>query len=129
VGSDTVLLAVDTILIIDDDPEIVEFTRKRLERSGYRVIGALDGTQGVAMAFKERPDLILLDIMMPFKDGYAVLRELKENEATRTTPVIMLTAKSGSGSVLECQECGATDYFIKPIDWEELLKYIKKYIP
>ena len=119
----------DTILIIDDDPEIVEFTKKRLERSGYRVLGALDGTEGVAIAIKEKPDLILLDIMMPLKDGYTVLRELKENGATRDTPVIMLTAKSGSGSVLECQECGATDYFIKPFDWEELLRYIKKYIP
>lgn len=119
----------DTILIIDDDPEIVEFTKKRLARSGYRVIGALDGTEGVAIAIKEKPDLILLDITMPVKDGYTVLRELKENEATRDTPVIMLTAKSGSGSVLDSQESGATDYFIKPFVWEELMRYIKKYIP
>lgn len=119
----------DTILIIDDDPEIVEFTQKRLERKGYRVIGALDGNAGIAAARKEKPDLILLDIMMPGKDGYEVLRELKDDPKTRATPVIMLTAQSGSGSVMECQECGAADYFIKPFDWEELLRYIKKYIP
>ena len=116
------------ILIIDDDADILELTQKRLERYGYRVLAAKDGAQGLIKVREEKPDLILLDIVMPNQDGFTILRELKKSEATRRIPVIMLTAKSETKSIFEGEEYGAIDYFIKPCDWQELVRYIRKYL-
>ena len=116
------------ILVIDDNQEIVELTKKRLEVSGYSVITAGGGLEGLDKVRNEKPDLIILDIIMPDKDGFEVLKELKKEEATRRIPVIMLSAKSETSSLLNGEEYGAIDYFIKPCDWQEILKYIKKYL-
>jgi len=115
-------------LIVDDEPEIVEFTKKRLETSGYTVITATDGETGLERAVEEKPDLILLDVMMPKKDGMMVLRQLQDNTMTQNIPVIMLSAKGDSHFLMECTELGAVDYFIKPCEWDELLKCIEKYL-
>ncbi len=117
------------ILAVDDEPEVLEFLQKRLEKYGYAVITAGDGVEGIQSSRKENPDLILLDIMMPHKDGMTMLRELQADESTRRIPVIMVTAKGETNSVLEGQSFGATDYIIKPFDFDELLRYIRRYAP
>ncbi|MDD5584216.1 MAG: response regulator [Candidatus Omnitrophica bacterium] len=116
------------ILIVDDDSEILEMTKIRLGSHGYKVLIAKDGVDGLRQVQKEKPDLILLDIVMPKMDGFEVLRRLQADSATRRIPVIMLSAKGETKTLMEGEHYGATDYFIKPCDWQELLKYLKKYL-
>jgi len=106
------------ILIVDDEPDFVKMVRMRLEASGYDVISSLDGSEGVAMAEREKPDAILLDIMMPKKDGYTVFRELKAKPATKKIPVIVITAKPGMKDLFEME--GVDDYILKPFESEDL---------
>lgn len=115
------------ILIVDDEPELVEMLRMRLEANGYEVVSAYDGEEGLAQAEKEKPDLILLDIMMPKMDGLVVLARLKNNLETNFIPVIMLTAKGDTSAILEAQRSFATDYVIKPFEPKQLLSLIEKY--
>lgn len=116
------------ILVVDDEPEVVEMTRKRLEKSGFKVLTALDAKEGLKRVYADEPDLILLDIIMPNKDGFTMLRELKNDVSTSSIPVIVLSAKGEYDALLKGENFGAIDYFIKPCDWAELLKYIKKYV-
>lgn len=115
------------ILIVDDEPDVITFLKKRLETVDFNVVSAADGVEGLKKARETKPDLILLDVIMPNKDGFKMLSELRAEEATRGIPVIMLTAKGESDAIFQGQELGAMDYVIKPYDFEELLKYIKKY--
>jgi adenylate cyclase len=114
------------ILIVDDEPELVEMLKIRLEASGYDVISASDGEEGLKRAEKEKPDLILLDIMMPGMDGLVVLARLRNNLETNFIPVIMLTAKGDTSAILEAQREFATDYVIKPFEPQHLLSLIQK---
>jgi DNA-binding response OmpR family regulator len=115
------------ILIVDDEPDVREFLQKRLEARGYAVSTAADGIEGLQSATQTLPDLILLDVMMPNKDGFSMLSDLQQNPATKRISVIMATAKGQSSDIYYGQDLGATDYLIKPIDFDELLKYIRKY--
>ncbi|MFA6216625.1 MAG: response regulator [Candidatus Omnitrophota bacterium] len=115
------------ILIVDDEPDVIFFVKKQLEAHGYEVSAASDGAAGLQKAFEEAPDLILLDVVMPHRDGFSVLHELQSAEKTKHIPVIMLTAKAESTAVFQGQELGAADYIIKPFDVQVLLKFIKKY--
>ena len=114
------------ILLVDDEPDFVEMTKMRLEAQDYEVETAFDGNSGIYAAQRENPDLILLDVMMPGVDGFAVLRELRKNSATRSIPVIMLTAKGETKSIFKAQELRANDYLIKPCESEELLSVVRK---
>jgi DNA-binding response OmpR family regulator len=122
------MIAKNKILVIDDEPGVVELLKKRLERAGYDVIAATDGMEGFKRACEHKPDLILLDIIMPGVDGLTVLKRLKTEEATRQIPVVMVTAKGLTDSLFEAQKYGATDYIIKPFQWSELLRFIKRYL-
>jgi DNA-binding response OmpR family regulator len=115
------------ILVVDDEPDVREFLSKRLEARGYIVSTACDGIEGLRSATETIPDLILLDVMMPNKDGFAMLKDLQANPATQRISVIMATAKGQAGDIYYGQDLGATDYLIKPIEFEVLLKYIRKY--
>jgi DNA-binding response OmpR family regulator len=115
------------ILVVDDEPDIRTYLQKRLTAQGYSVSTAQDGIEGMQAATETLPDLILLDVMMPNKDGFEMLRELQANEATRRITVIMATAKSQTKDIYYGQDLGATDYLIKPIEFDQLLKYIRKY--
>ncbi len=117
------------ILLIDDEPEFVELITLRLEANQYEVMAASNGQEGFNKALSEKPDLIFLDIMMPRKNGLELLPQLKQHEQTRLIPVIMLTAKADTRSMLESQKLGATDYLIKPFDSKELLAVIQRYVP
>jgi len=111
------------ILIIDDEVDFVQLLRFRLEASGYFVISAFDGMSGVEMAKKEKPDLILLDVLLPKMDGYSVLKNLKEDVYTAQIPIIMLTCKQKTEDI-----SGLSGYMIKPYDKEDLLRSIKNII-
>lgn len=116
------------ILLADDEPDIVAVFRKILETNDYQVITARDGIEGLKKAVEEKPDLILLDIKMPNKDGLTTLRELKQNELTKSIPVVMLTVSIVPSSMPKCIELGAKDYLFKTCDTQTLLECIKRYI-
>ena len=116
------------VLVVDDETEVVKSLKRILEGKGYQVETAFDGVEAVKQALTVKPDIILLDIMMPKRDGFSVLAELRNTEATKNIPIVMLSAKGEISSLEEARFSGATDYIIKPFDVEELLKFIKKYI-
>jgi DNA-binding response OmpR family regulator len=109
-----------TVLVADDDADILELVAFRLERAGYEVITAHDGTEALAAARERLPDLAVLDVMMPGLTGYDVTRELRGDEATRAIPVILLTARVQEADVNRGFEAGADDYLRKPFSPQEL---------
>lgn len=115
------------VLIVDDEPVVRDILQRKLGNLGFNAFTACDGVEGLDMAIRERPDLILLDVMMPNKDGFAMLKDLQSNEVTRRISVIMATAKGNTSDIYYGQDLGATDYLIKPIEFESLLKVIRKY--
>lgn len=112
------------LLMVEDEPDLVAVLLPGLERAGYAVSVAHDGEEGLAKARKEKPDLILLDVMMPKMNGYQVCRELKQNSETKKIPVIMLTARSQESDRFWGKETGAEEYLIKPYDTTQLLEKI-----
>jgi DNA-binding response OmpR family regulator len=112
------------ILIVDDEPEMVEILRIRLEDEGCDVVTAMTGEDGLKKAEIEHPDLILLDILLPGVSGFEVSRRLKNNELTKDIPIIMVTALKGEDPKRKGIQLGA-DYFVsKPFDSDELLTEI-----
>ncbi len=109
------------ILVAEDEPHILKMLDFRLKNLGHEIIGAVDGREALEVAMKEKPDLILLDIMMPVMDGFQVLRKLKSQEETKNIPVIMLTAKSQEKDTVTGLEAGAADYVTKPFSFAELI--------
>ena len=114
-----------SILIIEDNKDIRENTAEILDLAGYKTFTAENGKLGVELALKEKPDLIICDIMMPVLDGYGVLHLLRKNEATINTPFIFLTAKIERTDFRKGMEMGADDYITKPFEEIELLNAIE----
>ena len=110
------------ILIVDDEKPIVEILKVNLVKSGYRVIEAYDGEEALKKAEEQNPDLILLDVMLPKKDGFAVCRKIRE---TSSVPIIMLTAREEEVDKVLGLELGADDYITKPFSLRELLARVK----
>lgn len=116
------------ILIVDDELDLIDIFKGRLETNGYTVIVASDGVEGLEKAKTEKPDLILLDIMMPKMDGYQVCRFLKFDEAFKHIPIILLTARGQKQDQTKGMEVGADAFVTKPFDRAELLKKIEEYL-
>ena len=114
-----------SILVIDDNADIRENTAEILELGGYKVFTAENGKKGVDMALKEKPDVIVCDIMMPELDGYGVLHLLRKHADTQQTPFIFLTAKTERSDLRKGMEMGADDYITKPFDDVELLNAVE----
>ena len=114
-----------TILVIDDNKDIRENTAEILELAGYKAITAENGKQGVELAVKEKPSVIVCDIMMPELDGYGVLHLLRKNQQTQYIPFIFLTAKTERGDFRKGMEMGADDYITKPFEDIELLNAVE----
>lgn len=114
-----------TILVIDDNTDIRENTAEILDLAGYKTFTAENGKQGVELAIKEKPSVIVCDIMMPELDGYGVLHLLRKNPDTQTIPFIFLTAKTERSDLRKGMEMGADDYITKPFDDIELLNAIE----
>ena len=115
----------ETILVVDDDLDILELLKMNLEPEGYDVRTASDGKQAVESASLNPPDLILLDVMMPHKDGFQVIEDLKNIEDTKTVPVILLTARGQTEDKIHGLDAGADDYITKPFDLREVTARVK----
>jgi len=114
------------ILIVDDEQDFVDLVKLRLETNNYQVITASDGKQALSIAAKEKPDLILLDILMPEIDGVKVCQKLKSDPLTAGMVIVMLTAKDRPLDIKLAKQAGADEYIIKPFDDKTLLFNIKQ---
>lgn len=110
------------ILAIDDDKHILKLIEKLIQGTGYRLITALSGKEGIEYAKSGNPDLVLLDIMMPNIDGFEVLKQLRHDEITSKTPIIMVTSKKEKDDVVRAMRMGVVDYIVKPFNSENLKK-------
>jgi DNA-binding response OmpR family regulator len=117
------------LVVIDDEVDFCYFLKQNLEREGrFDVTTCSDSTRALGIIQEERPQLVLLDIIMPGVDGFTLLRQIRASEKTWHVPVIMLTAKGDSESIFEGKKYRATDYIIKPFEIKELLKFIQHYL-
>jgi DNA-binding response OmpR family regulator len=114
------------ILIVDDERDIVKALKIRLQHNGYNVVVAFDGAQGIFMAHKEKPNLIILDIRMPAGDGFSVAEKLKQSSQTERIPIIFLTGSPERNAEGRAMELGARFYIKKPYDPEELLDAVRR---
>ena len=114
-----------TILIIDDDGDIREFLGELLETEGYQTHTAASGRTGIDLAKQVRPDLVLLDIMMPEMDGYEVCERLKADPDVRDIPVVMVTVKNDIADIIRSVVLGATGFIVKPFDSENFLQMVE----
>lgn len=112
----------ELVLVIDDEPKVVKLTRDYLEKDGFRVISAGDGMEALALARRERPDLIVLDLMLPGMDGREVCRTLRQE---MDTPIIMLTARAEESDQVVGLELGADDYVTKPFSPRTLVARVR----
>jgi two-component system alkaline phosphatase synthesis response regulator PhoP len=118
-------MAKKRILVVDDEEDILELVRYNLSREGYKILCASSGEEGLKIARAEKPDLIVLDLMLPGVDGLDVTRQLKGDDATRKIPIIMLTAKGEESDIIKGLELGADDYITKPFSPRVLVARIK----
>jgi two-component system phosphate regulon response regulator PhoB len=114
-----------SILIVEDEKDIVDLIAYHLKQSGFSVLTALDGPSGLEIAKKNRPSLVILDLMLPGMDGKDICRALKSNPLTQSTPILMLTAKSEEVDRVIGFELGADDYVTKPFSPRELVLRVK----
>ena len=118
-------MAKEKILIVEDNEDIIEMIAYNLKKEGYRVLSILDGEEAIGLAKREKPDLIILDLMLPGMDGLEVCRAIKNKESLSAIPIIMLTAKSQEADKVVGLELGADDYMTKPFSPRELIARIK----
>ncbi|MCX7799416.1 MAG: response regulator [Fimbriimonadales bacterium] len=114
------------VLVCDDERHIVRLIQVNLERQGYQVVTAFDGKEGLEKIRSEKPDIVVLDVMMPYMDGFEVLRSIRREPETESLPVIMLTAKAQDKDVFEGYHYGADMYLTKPFNPMELVTFVKR---
>lgn len=115
-----------TILVVDDDPDILNMLTLRLGKGGYKVVTAIDGEEALKQAHEEKPDLVVLDVMMPKMNGWEVARALRQNEATQAVKIVMLTAIGGHINALTSPIYGADAHIDKPFDFTKLENTIRE---
>jgi DNA-binding response OmpR family regulator len=114
------------VLVVDDQPQIVRLIQLHLEREGFQVLTGADGEEALERVRSEHPDLVILDVIMPKKDGFEVLRTIKATPDLRHTPVIMLTVKTQSADIVEGLREGAELYLPKPFHPRELVALVRR---
>ena len=117
------------VLLVEDNEMNRDMLSRRLIRRGFEVIFAVDGKQGVDAARREKPDIILMDMSLPVMDGWEATRCVKADDATRSVPVIGLTAHAMSGDREKAMEAGCDDFDTKPVDFDRLLAKMKALLP
>jgi DNA-binding response OmpR family regulator len=115
----------EKIMIVDDDPDLRMALKLRLQANHYETVSACDGYSAIALAQKERPNLIILDLGLPAGNGYSVLKRLRESDSLSNIPVIVLTARDPQGNENRSFDAGASAFFQKPVDNNELLEVIR----
>lgn len=110
-----------TVLLVEDNEMNRDMLSRRLQRRGFEVLLAVDGQQGIDMSREESPDVVLLDMSLPVKDGWQVAREMKADDSLRSIPIIALTAHAMADDRLRAMEAGCDDYDTKPVDLPRLL--------
>jgi len=113
------------VLVVDDNEINLELLETQLKPEGYEILKAIDGQQALDVTFKEKPDIILLDVMMPKKNGFEVCQEIKNHEETRMIPIVIITALKGKDEKLKAIEAGADDFINKPFNRLELLARVR----
>ena len=113
-----------SILVVDDDPEIVTMLNTRLAKRGYKIVTAGDGNRAIELAKRERPDLVLLDVMMPGKSGWEVARALKQDPVTQSVKIVMVSAIGEKTNEITAPIYGADAHVDKPFEFEKLEKVI-----
>ena len=116
------------ILVVDDEPNIVQTLQDRLEMNEYEVVTAGNGREGLEKFEQEQPDVILLDVIMPIMDGHEMLEMLRKRPRGQDVSVIMLTARSQTQDIARANACGIDDYIVKPFDLSELLEKIESIV-
>jgi CheY-like chemotaxis protein len=116
------------VLVVDDSPTAIMWQKMILRQGQYEVVTAVDGQAGVEAAIAEKPDLILMDVMMPRMNGFEACREIRKTPATQHVPIIMVTTRSEMESVEEGFQSGCSEYITKPIDRLELLAKVNSYL-
>jgi two-component system response regulator VicR len=115
------------VVCIEDEPEMIDLVKLILSRKGYQVVGAMGGREGLEAILREKPDLVLLDLMMPDMDGWEVYQKMKADEGAKHIPVIVVTAKAQSiDKVLGLHIAKVDDYITKPFGPQELLESVEK---
>lgn len=114
------------ILAVDDEKHIVRLVQINLQKEGYEVVTASNGREALERVASEKPDLVVMDVMMPEMDGFEALKKLKEDDATADIPVIMLTAKAQDADVFRGWQSGADLYLTKPFNPLELITFVKR---
>jgi DNA-binding response OmpR family regulator len=115
------------VVCIEDEPEMIDLVKLILSRKGFQVVGAMGGREGLDAILREKPDLVLLDLMMPDMDGWEVYQKMKAEESTKAIPVIVVTAKAQSiDKVLGLHIAKVDDYITKPFGPQELLESVEK---
>lgn len=117
------------ILIVDDEPDVVELLERTLKSEGFDTLTAYDGISAVDLVFSEKPDLVLLDIMMPMMSGYEVCEQIKSNPQTQSIPVLCVTSAHTPDARAHSLQVGASDVITKPFYPSELIARIKRYLP
>lgn len=120
--------ATKRVLICDDDPVILRLLQVNLELEGYDVLLAHHGEQAIEVANEQKPDLVILDIMMPRLDGYQTCERLKANEETKGIPVVFLSAKAQQADIEKGKEFGVADYLTKPFDPNDLVDVVQRLV-
>jgi two-component system alkaline phosphatase synthesis response regulator PhoP len=118
-------MANETVLIVDDDREIIKILRGYLEQAGFTVLAAYDGASALLVLRRERPDLLLLDLMLPNMDGWALTRQIRTDAMLLTTPILMITAKVDDADKIIGLELGADDYITKPFNAREVVARVR----
>ena len=116
----------DRILVAEDDPVTLRFVVSLLEEKGYEVYEASDGRSALELAAAHAPDLIVTDLVMPYRDGFGLLRAVREHEATRRIPVLILSMRDREDDIVRGFEDGADDYVVKPFNARELIARVRK---
>ncbi len=122
-------MAGETVLVVDDSPTVREIVSDALEDAGYKVEQAADGEEGTQKAFQLRPDLVILDLNMPKRDGIDVCADLREAPETKNIKIIMLTVRDSEFDQMVGKEVGADRYLAKPFDSDSLLAVVKEVLP
>jgi|EP01012_Entosiphon_sulcatum_P043015 DNA-binding response OmpR family regulator len=114
------------ILVVDDDEHILRSLSQYLELEDFNVVSASSGPEALTLFAQEKPDLLVLDVMMPGMDGFQVLEKLRGDPETASVPVLMLTARDQHNDILKGYQMGATSYLVKPFNLDELVEAIRE---